>query len=143
MKGLVKAVVIGFGLMGSIQAVAAGIEYYYKTYAPLDLARLKGCGETLAYDGYLASLTKALEVSPKINHARIPEFLQLLNKQVDNEYYIMGYHYYLQFEASGRSGPNPHAWLLEKCPEHIKKATLNRIKINEISINALKKNIRN
>lgn len=138
MKGFLKAVVMGFGLVGSLQAFAADIEYYYKNFAPVDLAHLKGCGETLAYDGYLKSLRKALEVSPKIDHARIPEFLQILSKQVDNEYYLMGYPYYLQFEASGRSGPNPHAWLMEKCPEDVKEATLNRIKINEISIKALK-----
>lgn len=127
------------GLAGSLQAIAADIEWYYKNFAPVDLAHLKGCGETLAYDGYLASLTKALEVTPKINHARIPEFLQILTKQVDNEYYLMGYSYYLQFEASGRSGPNPHAWLIEKCPEDVKAAMLNRIKINELAIKALSK----
>lgn len=137
MKGFLKAALVCSGLLGSFQAVGEEMEYYIKTHAPIDLARLKGCGETLAYDGYLRSLTKALEVSPEINHAKIPAFLQILNKQVDNEYYLMGYPYYLQFEASGRSGPNPHAWLLEKCPEDVKNATLNRIKINDLAIKAL------
>ncbi|WP_147473255.1 hypothetical protein [Pseudomonas coronafaciens] len=137
MKDFLKAAMVCGCLLGSFQAVGGEIEYFFKTHAPLDLARLKGCGETLAYDGYLRSLTKALEVSPEINHAKIPEFLRILNTQVENEYYLMGYPNYLQFEASGRSGPNPHAWLLEKCPEDVKKATLNRIKINDIAIKAL------
>lgn len=137
MKGFLKAVVMGFGLVSSLQAVAANVEWYYKNFAPIDLAYLKGCGQKTAYDGYLSSMTKALKIAPEIDHNRTNEFVRLLLTQVDNEYYMLGFQRFYEYESSGQPGPNPAAGVKEGCDTGVSDALKNRIKINELSLRAL------
>lgn len=125
------------GLAGSLQAVGADIEWYYRNFAPTDLASLKGCGKDSIYDGYLSSLKKGLEVAPEIDHTRIPLFIKNLLGQVDMEYQLMGYKAYDEYEASGRPGPNPSAGVIESCDTDVSNALKNRIEINELSLKAL------
>ncbi|HEX8593883.1 MAG TPA: hypothetical protein VF682_11460 [Pseudomonas sp.] len=136
-KGFLKTVVLGLGLVISFKGVAADIAFMYKINAPTDLANLKGCDQDLLYDGYLASLKKALEIAPEINHKKIPEFMKNLQAKVDMEYYLMGYKRYDEFEASGQPGPNPSAVVRESCEDGVSDAVKNRIKINELSLKAL------
>jgi hypothetical protein len=135
-KGILKAVVC-VGFAGSLQAVAADIQFMYKFNAPTDLANLKGCDQDTLYDGYLSALKKGLEVAPEIDHKRIPEFMKNLQAKVDMEYYLMGYKRYDEYEASGQPGPNPSAVVRESCKDGVSDALDNRIKINELSLKAL------
>lgn len=137
MKGFLKAGMVCVGLAGSLQAVAADIQFMYKIHAPTDLAHLKGCDRDELYDGYLSSLRKGLEVAPEIDHKRIPEFMKNLQAKVDMEYYLMGYKAYDDFEASGKPGPNPSAVVRESCEAGVSDALKNRITINELSLKAL------
>src|SRR5690606_21445193 len=132
-----KAVVMGFGLVGSLQALAANVEWYYKNFAPIDLAYLKGCGQNTAYDGYLSSMTKALKIAPEIDHTRTNEFVRLLLTQVDNEYYMLGFQRFDEYESSAQPGPNPADGVKEGCDKGVSDALKNRIKINELSLKAL------
>lgn len=137
MKGFLKAAKVCVGLAGSLQAVAADIEWYYRNFAPTDLASLKGCRKDTLYDGYLSSLKKGLEVAPEIDHMRIPLFIKNLLGKVDVEYQLMGYKAYDEYEASGKPGPNPSAGVMESCDTDVSNALKNRIKINELSLKAL------
>lgn len=137
MKGFVRAVVTCVGLTGSLQAVGANVEWYYRNFAPFDLAYLKGCDQNTAYDGYLSSITNALKIAPEIDHSRTDEFVRLLLTQVDKEYYMLGFKRYDDYESSGQPGPNPAASVKEGCDRGVSDALKNRIKINELSLKAL------
>ena len=137
MKGFVRAVVMCVGLTGSLQAVAADMESYYRNFAPTDLANLKGCGNAEMYDGYLASVKKGLEIAPEIDHTRVSVFMKNLIAKADMEYQLMGYKAYDDYAASGKPGPNPSADLRKSCDADVGAALKNRIKINELSLKAL------
>ncbi|WP_154232447.1 hypothetical protein [Pseudomonas syringae] len=137
MKGFLKAVVVCGGLVFSLQSFGANVEWYYKNFAPIDLAYLKGCGQNTAYEGYISSMTKALKIAPEIDHSRTNEFIRLLLTQVDKEYYMLGFQRYDDYEKSGQPGPNPAASVKEGCEKGVGEALKNRIKINELSIKAL------
>lgn len=136
-KGFWKAGMVCVGLAGSLQAVAADMEWYYRNFAPTDLATLKGCGRAEVYDGYLASVKKGLEVAPEIDHTRVPVFMKNLIAKADMEYQLMGYKAYDEYQASGKPGPNPSAGVMESCDTDVGNALKNRIKINELSLKAL------
>lgn len=100
-KGFLKAGMVCVGLAGSLQAVAADIEWYYRNFTPSDLASLKRCRKDKLYDGYLSSLKKGLEVAPGIDHTRVPLFMKNLLGKIDVDYQLMGYKAYDEYEASG------------------------------------------
>jgi hypothetical protein len=136
-KGFLKVGLICVGLVGSVQSFGADISFYYKNFAAADLATLKGCGEKEAYDGYISSLTKALKVSPEINHKKIPQFMKDLQAKIDMEYYLMGYKHRDDYIASGKPDPNSFDTIMDLCPDGVRTALENRVNINEISLKAL------
>ncbi|RMN05152.1 MULTISPECIES: hypothetical protein [Pseudomonas syringae group] len=137
-KGFVKAGMVCVGLAGSLHAVAADMEWYYRNFAPIDLATLKGCGKAEMYDGYLASVKQGLEIAPEIDHTRVSVFMKNLIDKADMEYQLMGYKTYDDYEASGKPGPNPSAAVREGCDARVSDALKNRIKINELSMKTLR-----
>lgn len=115
----------------SMQASAHDINYFYRITAQTDLANLKGCDLDAEYKSYYSALKKGLEVTPNVNHAKIPQFMKDLDKAVAMEYNLSGYKRYDENEAKGVS-PNPSQVVRESCPDGVKTALENKAEINEL-----------
>ncbi|MEN4750715.1 hypothetical protein ABEH28_13210 [Pseudomonas sp. Ps21-P2] len=131
MKLFSKIIVVSFSAVFSLQAFAHDINYFYRVAAQTDLANLKGCDMDAEYKSYYSVLKKGLEVTPNVNHAKIPQFLKDLDKAVAMEYNLSGYKQFDEYEAKGVS-PNPSQVVRESCPDGVKTALENKAEINEL-----------
>lgn len=135
MKGFVGFSAFLFFSVFSMQASAHDINYFYRITAQTDLANLKGCDLDDEYKSYYSALKKGLEVTPNVNHAKIPQFMKDLDKAVAMEYNLSGYKRYDENEAKGVS-PNPSQVVRESCPDGVKTALENKAEINELIVKA-------
>lgn len=135
MKGFKKLSAFFVFSFFSVQASAHDINYFYRVAAQTDLANLKGCDMDADYKSYYSALKKGLEVTPNVNHAKIPQFLKDLDKAVAMEYNLSGYKSFDEYEAKGVS-PNPSQVVRESCPDGVKTALENKAEINELIVKA-------
>lgn len=135
MKGFVGFSALLLFSFFSMQASAHDINYFYRVTAQTDLANLKGCDLDDEYKSYYSALKKGLEVTPNVNHAKIPQFMKDLDKAVAMEYNLSGYKRYDENEAKGVS-PNPSQVVRESCPDGVKTALENKAEINELIVKA-------